>query len=377
MLTTCKECSGVVSSLRESCPHCGYPLKTRRTRRKLPNGFGQISKIKGKNLANPYRRMVTVEEGGIKRSKILKPKGYFATYNDRYQALMEYNRDPGSIASITMEELFNRWSREHFKTVSVGTVANIERNWRYCHKIYSVDPRDLKRRDVKELIDTCSKEVNGKILTPSNITKRQIKTVLSQVLDYGIEQDIIERNVVKAVNLRLPQEQPSEIHTAFSEEELMELWNKDRNIYEDMVLVQCYSGWRPGELLELKCENIMLDEMSFFGGSKTAAGKDRIVPIHKRIVPIVQKYYDKYNTYLFSVSGKQIQYYTFRLRFQDLFPNHYPHDGRKTFVTRAKEYNVDEYAIKRIAGHAITDITEKTYTERSLDWLKAEIEKIE
>lgn len=42
----------------------------------------------------------------------------------------------------------------------------------------------------------------------------------------------------------------------------------------------------------------------------------------------------------------------------------------------AKKYNVDEYAIKYIVGHSISDITEKVYTERKSDWLKSEIEKI-
>ena len=56
--------------------------------------------------------------------------------------------------------------------------------------------------------------------------------------------------------------------------------------------------------------------------------------------------------------------------------DHTPHDTRKTFVTRAKKYKLDEYAIKRIVGHSITDITEKIYTERSDEWLVSEIEKM-
>lgn len=46
------------------------------------------------------------------------------------------------------------------------------------------------------------------------------------------------------------------------------------------------------------------------------------------------------------------------------------------FVTMAKKYGVDEYAIKYIVGHVINDITEKVYTKREIEWLKTEIEKI-
>lgn len=59
-----------------------------------------------------------------------------------------------------------------------------------------------------------------------------------------------------------------------------------------------------------------------------------------------------------------------------LNPEHRPHDCRKHFVSMAKKYNVDEYAIKYIVGHKISDITEKTYTDRQFEWLREELEKI-
>ncbi len=60
-----------------------------------------------------------------------------------------------------------------------------------------------------------------------------------------------------------------------------------------------------------------------------------------------------------------------------LNPEHRPHDGRTHFVTTAKRYGVDEYAIKYMVGHKISDITEKIYTKRKFEWLKQEIEKIQ
>ena len=55
---------------------------------------------------------------------------------------------------------------------------------------------------------------------------------------------------------------------------------------------------------------------------------------------------------------------------------HRPHDPRNHFITIAKKYKVDEYAIKYMVGHEIQDITEKVYTKRDPEWLKSEIEKI-
>ena len=42
----------------------------------------------------------------------------------------------------------------------------------------------------------------------------------------------------------------------------------------------------------------------------------------------------------------------------------------------AKKYEMDEYALKWIVGHYINDLTERIYTERSVDWLMREISKI-
>lgn len=52
-----------------------------------------------------------------------------------------------------------------------------------------------------------------------------------------------------------------------------------------------------------------------------------------------------------------------------LNPDHRPHDGRNTFITMCKNAGVDEYAIKKMVGHEIYDITEKVYTKRDPQWL--------
>lgn len=57
--------------------------------------------------------------------------------------------------------------------------------------------------------------------------------------------------------------------------------------------------------------------------------------------------------------------------------DHKPHDTRHTFITKAKEVDMNEYILKMIVGHEIRDITEKVYTHRTLEDLKNEMKKIE
>ena len=181
----------------------------------------------------------------------------------------------------------------------------------------------------------------------------------------------------------------------FTNDEMKLLWchYKEYN-HVDMILIQCYSGWRPRELVALKLSDIDLKKRAMTGGMKTNYGINRTVPIHPRIYPLIKNYYDRAkevgSEYLFNHVNQDpaknryvpMTYKRFFLTYDlavkelHLDERHRPHDGRKQFVTMAKRYNLDEYAIKRLVGHSIADLTERVYTERDFEWLRAELEKI-
>ena len=124
------------------------------------------------------------------------------------------------------------------------------------------------------------------------------------------------------------------------------------------------------------------------GGLKTDAGKKRIVPIHPIIKPLIEKRVEEAknmgSTYLFNdengQQGTHMTYDKYRARFckvmERLKMQHHPHEARHTFITRAKECEMNEYILKLIVGHAIRDITEKVYTHRTIEQLKAEMQKM-
>jgi len=218
------------------------------------------------------------------------------------------------------------------------------------------------------------------------------------MLDYAVEYEMVDRNYARTFSLS------DEIidgantvekeHIPYTDEEMKILWdNVDRVKLVDVIIYQCYSGWRPQELGHIELGNVDLENEFITGGMKTPAGKDRIVPIHPRIKHLILRNYQEaqalHSKYLFNSTNPKNTSKTFMLTYErfiiayakirdelNLNPDHRPHDGRKHFVTMAKKYNVDEYAIKYIAGHHISDITEKVYTQREPSWLKEEIEKI-
>lgn len=375
MLEHCPDCEGTVSNKAHFCPHCGYPFdkaaklyanKERRSHKRLPNGFGQISKIKG-NLRNPYRAMVTVGKTptGKPVCRLLKPVAYFPTYNEAYKALLKYNEKPYDITrKVTCNELYKLWSEEHFKTFDNSrSSANYSAAWKHCSFAYGLDIRELRPRHIKACIENA----------PAPTTKTNIKLVFGMMLDFAVENEMVERNVAREFSMpkSVAKERKEKYkgHTALSEEEVSML---SKHLDDPMLVlayVQIYTGFRPSELLAIRPEHFDKSTMIVIGGSKTEAGRNRVVPIHPAIRSMV-----------FDMSN-DMKYRYYRPKVEKAMENigitgHSPHDFRKTFVTLAKKYGVNEYAIKRIVGHSIRDLTESVYTERNIEWLHSEISKI-
>ena len=412
MLIQCPECELQVSDKAIACPHCGYPLKpdakTRKPRnknnkrRRLPNGFGQISEIKNRNLRNPFRAMVTVgkDSNGRPICKPLKPESYFPTYNDAYIALVEYNKNPYDLdVSITVKELYDKWSEHYFETLkSNSSIRTITSAWAYCSSIYDMRAKDVRARHIKGCIDNGIAVIKGEQKLPTANMKTRIKSMFNLMYDYAVEYEIVDKNYARTFNLSedviKEKEEVKRGHIPFIEDEMKTLWKNINEVnYVDVVLIQCYSGWRPQELGLIELENVDLNNFTFKGGMKTVAGTNRIVPIHPRIRSLVEKRYREAKNigskYLINCTDTQthrnsymLTYDKYQQRFNKiknilkLNPQHRAHDGRMHFVTMAKKYNVDEYAIKYIVGHAINDVTEKVYTQREIEWLQNEIAKI-
>lgn len=415
MLINCPECSLQVSDKALVCPHCAYPLvKTENIKKprtgklkKLPNGFGQISKITNKPLRKPFRAMVTVGHDPVTNRpicKILKPEGFFKTYIEAYEALLEYNKNPYELNDdITVKQLYERWSKEYFKTLSSeSSIRTVESAWQYCSELYNMRAKDIRARHIKGVmengfrIEEKGKRKGEKIYPSANI-KSRIKSVFNLMFDYALEYEIVDKNYARTFEISgdivKELEDSKRNHIIFTEEELNILWNNVENIkFVDWILIQCYMGWRPQELGLIELKNISIENLTITAGMKTEAGRMRTVPIHSRILPLIErniKFAESIDSnYLLNDKGRThsssyfISYDKYADRFAkiikelNLNPEHKPHDPRMTFVTRLKKAGVADGAVKKLIGHKDSDITETAYTSRDMEWLRADVEKL-
>lgn len=346
---------------------------------RLPNGYGTVYKLSGKRRL-PFIARITVgwdNEG----KQILKTVGYYKNKQEGLRALADYHKNPYDIDynKLTFLDIWRKIERELEEKVQEGkmTQSNIEglsfafKN--HLQELHQEKLSDIKYRQMQEIINN-SVSRNNKPLSYSG--KGYMKTVCVKIYDYAI--DYLEMPVDNiARKLKVGTKPSSDKHKPFTEEEIETLWNNQQNDLVKITLIWLYTGLRPNELFKTERENIYLDDDYFITGSKTEAGKNRIVPIHKKIKAIMEYFYLRKD--LFNIFDKT-DYNKIKREFNKLMDafdmEHTPYDCRHTFITKMKKANANEYLLKRIVGHSIQDLTENTYTHRDIKELVDEVQKI-
>lgn len=120
--------------------------------------FWKYYRIKNNRLRNPFWVRVCVGKlpTGKCILKPLKPQAYFKTYNDAYEALIEYHKNPYDLEpDITLLELHDKWLEEYFSSSasSESYMRTLNAAWAYCSSIYNMRAKDVRARHIKSCID--------------------------------------------------------------------------------------------------------------------------------------------------------------------------------------------------------------------------------
>lgn len=335
---------------------------------RLPNGYGSVHKLPGKRH-KPWTAKVTSgwEIVNDECHQVQKYIGYFATRSEALHALSDYNDNPYDLDSskITFAELYNKWSNDHFKKISESRIRGIRSAYAKCEALYKLKFKNIKATHLDAVTN------NPDI---GQATRQQIKSLFNQLYKYAMKNDIVRKDYSSLMDPVGKYEREKEIEI-FSNDEIQKLWNNLGIENVDMILIGIYSGWRPSELTDLETNNISLENSTMLGGIKTENGINRIVPIHNKIIPLIKNRLNTSGKTLFNINYEQYRY-SYKKAMKALSMSHKPHETRHTFISKSKESGIDEYCLKLIVGHAITDLTERVYTHRQIDKLISEINKI-
>lgn len=369
------------------------------------NGEGSVSYDSRRKR---YRAKVTIgweidEETG-KTKQIVKTLGSnYKTKGEASAALAQYLKNPYDLDNkdITFSQLYQVWFDEFIKDHESHRYR-IMSAYKYCSSIYNKKMREISILDMKNCIYKGTATVTrgkykgeDKLASPS--TKESMKYIFNHMFAYAVEARIVDKNFAREFTLDKKvfkeKEDNRKEKIPFSEEELGKLWQSIEFVpFTDMIVYACYSGWRPSELISLKIVDVDLDQNFIRGGIKTTAGKNRLVPIHPLVKPIIEKYYNEAisvgSNYLFNdvtkKKGMGLSYDQYLSRFNNAMEllkfrlDITPHYTRHTFITKAKSrsVNMNDNILKLIVGHEIGDLTEHVYTHREIEDLQEEMAKI-
>ena len=394
-LIKCPECAGTVSDRAPMCPHCGFPMKqlpppkvpaARRNRMKLPKKYGSVYKLSGYR-SRPWMAIFTkgweIDTAAQTSKQKRVPIGYFKTENEALVALAEYNKNPYDIQrnAITFEQVYELWSEEYYASLkNESSSRSYKAAYKYCDKLYKMRILDIRVEHMKGAINDCS-------AGPS--TKSRIKSLFNLMYGYAMLHEIVQKNYAALFSQEAADSEIDRV--PYSWDEIQVLWKNIDIPYVDTILFSIYSGCRPMEVFTINPDDVHLNEGYLIGGSKTESGIDRVIPIHPDIRDIVnQKYRESKENgwpYLFMNNEYNkgnfvpMTYDSYKGRFKRIMQstkmNHHPGDGRHTFITCAKERSMDQWILKLVVGHAIDDVTEKTYTHRKIRQLCSAVSKLD
>lgn len=337
------------------------------------NNSGSVYRMSGKRR-NPWAARVSYldQYDGKRKYKYV---GFYPTKKDAQSAVEEFNRDPLALTAsqVTFAEVYAEWLKTK-NNITLSRIQVLESAFRDCKKLHEIPFGDISIPQMQDAI-----------LSRDSASQQQaLKTVFVQMTRFAVQKGML--NEAKDLTKYLTAAQikkGSDIHVPFSQEEIKMLWKNADNPNVVFILLGIYSGTRPGELLQLKTENVDLKNgiLRIEGGKNQYAARE--IPIHSKVLPLLRALPE--TEYLIQKPcGKKYPCSSEYKKFRFLpalqaagIKDHLPHDTRHTFVTRWNAQSLNEIKMRRIIGHTGKGVAESVYTHLTVEDLREELEKFD
>lgn len=342
------------------------------------NGTGSIAKLSGQRR-RPY--MVRVP-GRDKHGHVIQaPLSYHETLAAAQLALDEYNRAKAAgkatapdQLSMTVQQVFDGWSAREYRKLKPASINSHNAAWKKRVSRYAGRKmRDMTLDEWQSILD--EDEDQGLSQSLINNDAMLIKALYS----YSMERDIVGKDY--SAYLDIPSVDPKRKKGAFTDLQMAKLEQlaADGFPWADTVLMLCYTGFRISEFLALTRFSYNQAENYLQGGTKTKAGKDRIVPVHPKIAPYLHRRLTGDSDFIIAKDGTAVTADWYReAAFQPVAialgaADATPHWCRHTFATRLHAAGADELTTKWLLGHSTKNDITAHYTHETIKVLNAAI----
>lgn len=330
--------------------------------RRLPNGFGSVVKLSGKRRY-PYNARTPVSAYTEDGLPICQSLGCFSTRQQAIDCLVRWHEENGKVSynsKKTLQQVYKLFCEEDAKSVKKLSDKSIK-NREYCFRaLKPLHNRPISSIALKELQDVIDNS-NKKTKSSRSILISYTRVIFKHAMKHGIlEKDIsqyLENRAISTTNTE---------NKFYTMEELKTL--KDNICDEEarLVLMMCYTGFRPSAYKDLKYDN---KEKLYIGGIKTENSKDRSVPLKKELQDYAEEVFVPYTT-MRNLFVRVNERYGLRMLT--------PHACRHTFKYLCDMAEVDDITCRKLMGHVLgSDVHSAVYSHRSIEDLREAIDKLE
>jgi len=353
----CKKCRAEIPDGSLYCLYCGAKqVQEKRKALKRANGMGTVYRLQGRRK-RPW---------AAAKNRVVV--GYYETKTAALEALERLSgRTIEERYNMTFEEVFEAWKAEHYKEITNAGRASYNRAFDVFAPLHKKKFRDLRTADFQGVID--------KYIHKSYSTVSKHKQLITQLSQWAIREELISTNFASFVKLPENVKKEKEIFSDIDIEKL----EADGSETAKIILMLIYTGMRIGELFSLPLEDY--HETYVVGGEKTAAGRDRIIPIRPEGRGYF-KYFAANADGPLLLSGYTGQHIPNNFRKRDYYPlldklgieRKTPHATRHTYASRARKAKMPPEILQKILGHADYTTTANIYVHTDIEELLKAVE---
>lgn len=359
----CIKCSAELPEGAAFCPACGKKQAPEvRKHRKRANGSGNISKLSG-NRSKPWV---------ARRNDVC-----IGTYATRAEAQKALERVTDATITekynLTFEQIYGEWKPVQERKVSASQMGCYSNAFNLCPELHGQMFRKLRKADFQGVIIRLEQE--GK----SKSTCEKVRQLFSQLSKWAMGEEIIQVNHAQHIDTVAKQLTTKQV---LLEADIKAI-QASKLAGRDIVLILLGCGCRPNELFNALLVNCHDDY--FIGGSKTEAGRNRIIFVAE---PGLEAYQSLRRAAIAAGGAKLIdgfqgnrdQHNFAKREFKEIVaeigkPGITMHCCRHTFITNAVRSGVDQRVLQQLVGHVDKETT-KLYTHLDLDDLRDQAQRI-
>jgi len=213
----------------------------------------------------------------------------------------------------------------------------------------------------------------NRCLCQSSISK--IIAIVKSFFNYLEEEDIIDKNPTRKIRVpkkicRIPSVMSKyEVDLIIRSVDFAPLRCRKNNVRDKLVLsLLYYTGIRKSELLNLNWTDINLSRSTVII-RRGKGGKDRLIPLHKEVIRLLDKYLEKRlplktEALIIGEQGRRMGKCSFVNLLKMYFAisglkrkGYTAHSFRHSFATHLVEAGVDLFKVQKLLGHASLDTT--------------------